>query len=179
MLTTFLIITVFALILGNVFLAVTRTSEEKTEEPYQTVEYGDDEPEYPIQSPPGRNFNDNYHKFDANQLADSQTMMSTSSAEALNQKVMMAHQRLNELENAIVKIGKATLEKDETKNGKIKEKLDSLINQKNDAKIEIEALKDRVVRLENLNELPHESSEEETEDLKQKIHDLAFNKESA
>lgn len=162
MLTTFLIIVVFALILGNAFLAATRPSEEKSEEPYPAATSYELEHEFPVQSPPGRNFN--------NQI------LPDASTQALNEKVMMAHQRLDSMENAIVKIGKATLESDDKKNGRIKEKLDSLINQKNNIKIEIEALKDRVARLEELNDLPHTSRKEETEELKQKIHDLAYNK---
>ncbi|MFH1239586.1 MAG: hypothetical protein V1672_00005 [Candidatus Diapherotrites archaeon] len=170
MLTTFLIIVVIALVLGNLFLAVTKSSNKKTdesynEESYQTFEPSDDQSGYPVQSPPGRNFN-------SQSLPDAST-------QALNEKIIMAHQRLDAMENAIVKIGKATLEKDEVKNGKIKEKLDSLINQKNNTKIELEALKDRVARLEELNDFSHKSREEETEDLKQKIHDLAYNKGSA
>ena len=184
MLTTFLIVVVVALILGNVFLAVTKSSGGKPEaasyeEPYSTFEPCDDQSAYPVQSPSGRNFIGDYNRLEDLQKGGSETIITSSAIEAINQKIMMAHQRLDSMENAIVKIGKATLESDDTKNGKIKEKLDSLINQKNNTKIEIEALKDRVARLEELNELPHTSREEETEDLKQKIHNLAYNKESA
>lgn len=165
MLTTFLIIVVFALILGNAFLAVTRPSEEKSEESGHEVASYEYKQEFPVQSPPGRNFNSQ--------------ILPDASTQALNEKVMMAHQRLDTMENAIVKIGKATLESDDKKNGRIKKKLNSLINQKNNTKIEIEALKDRVARLEELNDFPHSSREEKTEELKQKIHDLAYNKGSA
>jgi len=165
LLTTFLIILVFALILGNAFLAVTKPLKEKSEEQYPEITSYNAEQEFPVQSPPGRTFN-------GQNLSDVST-------QSLNEKIMMAHQRLDAMESAIVKIGKSTLEKDEVKNIKIKEKLDSLINQKNNTKIEIEALKDRVAKLEESADLYPESSKEETEELKQKIHDLAYNKSKA
>ena len=164
--TIFLIVMIVALFLGNAFLALTKP-EPKERNGFSMVkdEYfdDDDDEEALITSPPGRNYTPPAVNF-----AD-------SSLKALNQKVVMAHMRLDKIESAVLQIAKGSSGIDNESNLKLAKKLDSLINFKDSSRIEIQALKDRVIELEKRNNIsPKIRNDEETEELKEKIHNIVY-----
>lgn len=154
--TVFLGVLVLALLIGNAFLAITKPSAnnmkpEKPSNPDFDMPF-EMEQNYPLKSPPGRNYvNPELHS-------------DIPEVKALAQKVLMAHRRLDNLENLVYQsknndfAGEGTIIK-------TSKKLDSLLDFKNNTKIEIEALKERVATIEKRNNIkPRQKTFEEPED---------------